>query len=99
MPVLVNYERPIFWKPVNANGAAASIHGDINGKSIIINLYWAGMMLATRPEGSNMQVLRREAQGFLEKYLPKPDDESVQHFELVDGDFYRIVDPKWTPGY
>lgn len=96
MPVVINYEQPIFWNLVNADGIAASVHGEVSGRSIIVNLYWSGVLLATRQEGSDSKVLREEVQGFLAEYRPKQTDEQIQHFEFAGDRFRRIVDPKWV---
>ncbi len=98
MAVQVIFEQPIFWKPVNAIGVAASVHGEVDGNPITANLYWTSMLLATRPEGSDAEALQREARGFLAAYHPKSTKEPVQHFVFTGDEFRKIVDPKWVPG-
>jgi hypothetical protein len=98
MPVLVNYNQPIFWTPANAIGSAVSVHGERNDKPIVINFYWSGVLLATRPEGSRQLTLDSEVSDFLKSFIPTNESEPIMHFQRVGDGFRKIVDPKWVPG-
>ena len=95
MPI-INYDKPIFWKPSNAMGVSAQISGLMDNIPIKIFLYWSGMLLSTN-KAIDQAAMNEQTSNFMKKFMPM-EGEMIFHFEFDGEGFKKIVDPHWVPG-
>lgn len=91
----VTYEPAQLWRPSNAAGMAVSFHGTVGDDPIVINLYWSGLLLATKGLGKAMVL--ELADGFIKNFIPRSEG-TVQHYEYNGEEFRPIIDPRWVSG-
>ena len=92
------YDKPVFWKPVNAHGLSAMVICASGDRFHKLYFYWAGMS-ASVDEPTSEADLEGQIDEFLETFtLPDDSDKTNLHFRREDDHFHEIADPGWVPG-
>lgn len=87
---------PVFWKPANAIGSAASIDYVFEGKMVKINFYWSLAELSVEPK--TPEELTAQISTFLIDHpLVDLNGHTIFHLQRYFDDFVGVPDPGWMP--